>query len=307
MTTPAVATLRGLRLPMIAAPMTGVSSAALVTAACAEGVVGSFPTHNARSVDELDDWLTSIANGLRGVADAGPVAPNLVVHPTNRRLHADVECLRGHGVEVVITSVGSPAAVVPALHESGCAVLADVATLRQAHRAAEAGVDGLVLLTAGAGGQTGHANPFAFVRAVRAFYDGVVVLAGGIADGQALWAAQVLGADLGYVGTPFIATRESLASAAYQQAVVEATLDDVRLSDAVSGLPASILGQWLDARDADPVVTGDFQEERLVANPDVWSAGHGVTQVLQVSSAAEVVAGIRSGYDAARDLAVLAR
>ncbi|HWJ11650.1 MAG TPA: nitronate monooxygenase [Nocardioides sp.] len=301
-TTVAVATLRGLRLPMIAAPMTGVSTPELVLAACAEGVVGSFPTHNARSVDELDVWLSRIAEGLADVPEAGPVAPNLVVHPTNRRLPADLDCLRQHDVRVVITSVGSPAAVVPPLHEAGCAVLADVATLRQAHRAAEAGVDGLVLLTAGAGGQTGHANPFAFVRAVREFFDGVVVLAGGIADGRALWAAQVLGADLGYVGTPFIATHESAASDGYRSALVAATLDDVRLSDAVSGLPASILAQWLDAREEAPVTSGDFQEERLVANPDVWSAGHGVTQVRDVSPVAEVVAGIRASYEAARGL-----
>ncbi|GAA3523977.1 NAD(P)H-dependent flavin oxidoreductase [Nocardioides daeguensis] len=307
MTTASLDILRSLPLPMIAAPMTGVSSPALVVAACAEGVVGSFPTHNAGSVDELDDWLSGMSDRLVGVPGAAPVAPNLVVHPSNRRLEADLACLRRHQVRVVITSVGSPAAVVPALHEAGCAVLADVATLRQAHRAAQAGVDGLVLLTAGAGGQTGHANPFAFVRAVREFFDGVVVLAGGIADGRALWAAQVLGADLGYVGTPFIATCESVASDDYRAALVAATLDDVRLSDAVSGLPASILAQWLDARADAPVTAGDFQEERLVANPDVWSAGHAVTQVREVSSVAEVVARIRAGYQAARGLVELAR
>lgn len=306
MMNPAAEALRNLRLPMIAAPMTGVSSPALVLAACGEGVVGSFPTHNARSVGELDAWLTSIERGLDDVTAAGPIAPNLVVHPTNRRLQADLECLQRHQISVVITSVGSPAAVVPALHDTGCAVLADVATLRQAHRAVEAGVDGLVLLTAGAGGQTGHANPFAFVRAVREFFDGIVVLAGGIADGHALWAAQVLGADIGYVGTPFIATTESLASVAYQRAVLDATLDDVRLSDAVSGLPASILAQWLENRETAPVAAGDFQEDRLVANPDVWSAGHAVTQVRRVATVADVVAGIRTEYEGAREAVALA-
>jgi len=280
--------------------MTGVSGPELVRAACAEGIVGSFPTHNARDVAELDAWLTDIDRGLADVAEPGPIAPNLVVHPTNRRLQADLDCVLAHGAPMVITSVGSPAAVVPALHEGGCAVLADVATLRQARKATEAGVDGLVLLTAGAGGQTGHANPFAFVRAVREFFTGTIVLAGGIADGRALWAAQVLGADLGYAGTSFIATRESLASPAYQQALVAATLDDVRLSAEVSGLPASVLAQWLEQREEAPVAAGDFQEDRLTAAPDVWSAGHGVTSVRAIATVAEVVDRFGDEYGRAR-------
>lgn len=300
MRTTGVPALEGLQLPLIAAPMTGVSSAELVVAACAQGIVGSFPTHNAHDADQLDAWLTRIRQDLANVMSPGPIAPNLIVHPTNRRLAADLDCLRAHSVELVITSVGSPAAVVGPLHEAGCAVLADVASLRQARRAAEAGVDGLVLLSAGAGGQTGHANPLAFVRAVRDFFEGVVVLAGGIADGQALWAAEVLGADLGYAGTAFIATKESLASAEYQEAVVTSTLDDVRLSDAVSGLPASILAQWLDAREAAPVEKGDFREDRLIANQDLWSAGHGVTQVRELTTVAGVVTRLRAEYDDAR-------
>ncbi|WP_110207812.1 NAD(P)H-dependent flavin oxidoreductase [Nocardioides daejeonensis] len=297
-----------LRIPLIAAPMTGVSSPELVMEACAAGVVGSFPTHNARDVAELDAWLTRVKGGLAPYPEAGPIAPNLVVHGTNRRLAADLDCVLKHGVRVVITSVGSPAAVVPDLHAAGCAVLADVATLRQAHRAAEAGVDGLVLLTAGAGGQTGHANPFAFVSAVREFFAGVVVLAGGLSDGRALCAARVLGADLGYAGTPFIATRESLASPDYQQALVEASLDDVRLSDAVSGLPASILAGWLEAQAAEPVTAGDFREDRLVANPDVWSAGHGVTRVRGISTVADVIDLLAAEYQSARaELSLLAQ
>lgn len=290
----------GLKVPLIAAPMTGVSSAELVLAACAEGVIGSFPTHNAADIDELDAWLTRVEKGLTDVAEPAPIAPNLVVHPTNKRLHRDLDCLLSHGIRVVITSVGSPAAAVPLLHEGGCAVLADVATLRQAHRAAEAGVDGLVLLSAGAGGQTGQANPFAFVRAVREFFRGTIVLAGGLSDGHALLAARVLGADLGYMGTPFIATTESLAAADYKRALVDATLDDVRLSDAVSGLPASLLAQWLDAREDAPVVAGDFQEDRLTAAPEVWSAGHGVTQVREVIAVRDLIARVRAEYEEAR-------
>lgn len=283
-----------LSLPLIAAPMTGVSGVELVVAACRDGVIGSFPTHNATSEVELDRWLGQMNDGLS--SSAAPVAPNLVVHPSNTRLAADLACLKRHGTELVITSVGSPAGVVGPLHDFGCQVYADVATQRQAEKAIAAGVDGLVLLSAGAGGQTGQANPFAFVRIVREIFDGTIVLAGGVADGVALYASKVLGADLAYMGTPFIATQESLASAAYRDALVASTMDDVRLSDAVGGLPASLLGSWLDAREHAPVRAGDFQQDRLVADQVVWSAGHGVTSVVDVPSVADFIGRVREQY-----------
>lgn len=292
----------GSTLPLIAAPMTGVSGPDLVIAACRNGVIGSFPTHNAKSVDELDAWLGRIGASLDGVAGAARVAPNLVVHPSNARLDADLDRVTEHGIDLVITSVGSPAPVVKRLHAAGCEIYADVATLHQAQRAIAAGVDGVVLLSAGAGGQTGHANPFAFVRAVREWFDGTLVLAGGIADGVALHAARVLGADLGYMGTAFIATEESLASVEYRSALIEATMDDVRLSDAVGGLPASLLGPWLDRRrDAAAVVAGDFQQDRLAASPEVWSAGHSVSQVRGVHDVDTLVRRIRAEYLGALD------
>jgi nitronate monooxygenase len=231
---------------------------------------------------------------------AAPFAPNLVVHPTNARLAADVDRMVAHGVDLVITSVGSPAPVIDRLHEAGCAVYADVATLRQAQKAIAVGVDGLVLLTAGAGGQTGQANPFAFVRAVREIFDGAIVAAGGISDGQSVFAAEVLGADLAYMGTQFIATQESLASAAYRDALVRSTMDDVRLSSEVSGLPASLLGEWLDQREPEAVSAGDFQEDRLTANPTVWSAGHSVSGVRDVPDVATLVGRIAGPYAEAR-------
>lgn len=285
-----------LSLPLIAAPMTGVSGVELVVAACRNGVIGSFPTHNAASVDELDRWLGEMAGALHPLPRHAPVAPNLVVHPSNTRLGEDVACIVRHGTELVITSVGSPAGVVGPLHDAGCQVYADVATQRQAEKAIAAGVDGLVLLSAGAGGQTGQANPFAFVRIVREMFDGTIVLAGGIADGVALYAAKVLGADLSYMGTPFIATQESLASADYREALVASTMDDIRLSDAVGGLPASLLGTWLDARDQAPVEAGDFRQDRLVGDRVVWSAGHGVTTVVDVPSIDTLVSRIREQY-----------
>jgi len=193
-------------LPLIAAPMFLVSGVELVAAACRHGVIGAFPTVNCRSGDELDAWLTAIEGRLRAASDASgklaaPVCPNLVVHRSNARLDEDLQVLLRHGPEIVITSVGSPAPVVKPLHDAGALVFADVASIRHAERAIEAGIDGLVLLTAGAGGQTGWLNPFAFVRAVRAFFAGPIVLAGGISDGRALRAAEVLGCDLAYMGT----------------------------------------------------------------------------------------------------------
>src|SRR5947209_2779648 len=171
-----------------------ISGVELVTAACANGVIGAFPTVNCRSPEQLDQWLTEIETRLRG-QNAAPICPNLIVHRSNTRLGDDLAVLLRHKPEIVITSVGSPAPVIKPLHEAGALVLADVATIRHAERAVQAGADGLVLLTAGAGGQTGWLNPFAFVRAVRAFYDGIIVLAGGIRDGQALRAAEVLDCD----------------------------------------------------------------------------------------------------------------
>src|SRR5512146_1235954 len=187
-----------LSLPLIAAPMFLVSGVDLVVAARRNGVIGAFPTVNCRSPEQLDGWLGEIEGRLRHHPDergkhAAPVCPNLIVHRSNARLEADLQVLLRHRPEIVITSVGSPASVLAPLHDAGALVFADVASIRHAERAVAAGADGLVLLTAGAGGQTGWLNPFAFVRAVRAFFAGQIVLAGGISDGHALRAAQALG------------------------------------------------------------------------------------------------------------------
>lgn len=296
--------LRRLSLPAIAAPMTAVSGPELVTAAVLSGIVGSFPTHNAPSSEALDEWLVQIEEAI-GSADGcapAPVAPNLVVHSSNRRLSADVELLVRHRVKLVITSVGSPAEVVAPLHEAGAAVLADVATMRHVDRAIAAGVDGLVLLSAGAGGQTGTANPFAFVRAVRRRFDGLIVLAGGISDGAGIAASQVLGADLVYLGTRLIATEESLAGERYRAALIRAEMDDVRLTSEVSGIPASFLASWLEEYRAQEPATppgGRFHHERLLRRTDGWSAGHGVGAVTEVATVGTVVADLKRQYESA--------
>jgi len=288
-----------LRLPAIAAPMTSVSGPDLVIEACRHGVIGAFPTHNAATVDELDHWLHRMSDELTPAC--APVAPNLVVHRSNRRRDVDLQCLIGHRVELVITSVGSPEPVIDPLHEVGCRVFADVSSLAHAMRALDAGADGLVLLTAGAGGQTGWANPFAFVRAVRARYDGPIVLAGGVGDGQSMLAAQVLGADFAYLGTRFIATHESMAGDDYRSALVAATLDDVQLSTQVGGIPASLLSSWLASnRGSDDSAWSGFEQDRLIRNRTAWSAGHSVSGVHGITSVAELVGAIGEQYDAAR-------
>jgi nitronate monooxygenase len=212
-------------------------------------------------------------------------------------------------VELVIASVGSPAPVVGPLHEAGALVFADVATLRHAERAAAAGADGLILLTAGAGGQTGWMNPFAFVRAVRAFYPGPVVLAGGVGDGTALRAARTLGADLAYMGTAFIATRESMAAPEYKRMLVDATLDDVVLTRAFTGLPSSMLAPAIRAAGLDPAGLDETVTPAAAAQlyghdgigprrwADVWSAGHSVSAVDGIPTAAELVERTRHEYE----------
>jgi nitronate monooxygenase len=301
-----------LRLPVIAAPMLRVSGPDLVTAACRNGVIGAFPTANARTVEELDEWLGRIRSTLAAAErPAAPVCPNLIIRQP--RLADDLACLIRHKVEMVITSVGSPAAVVGPLHDAGCLVLADIASLRHAEKAIEAGADGLVLLAAGAGGQTGWANPFAFVRAVRGFFDGPIVLAGGIADGQALRAARVLGCDLAYMGTKFIATRESMAKPAYKEMLVASSLDDVLLTRAFTGLETnmlrpSILASGLDPAKLNEQVTPESARERFGGGErnagvrrwsDVWSAGHSVSGVDGIPDAATLIERTLREYEAA--------
>lgn len=302
-----------LTLPLIAAPMLRVSGIDWVSAACAAGVIGAFPTANCSSLEEFDAWM----NRLDGEAEAAagrtaPYCPNLIMRRDPARVMAEVELIARHRAHLVITSVGSPAAVVPRLHEAGCLVFADVASLHHAVRAVESGVDGLVLLTAGAGGHTGWANPFAFVRAVRDVFDGPIVLSGGLSDGVALRAAITLGCDLGIMGTRFIATRESLASDDYRQMLVDSSIDDVLLTRGFTGLPASFLAPsarrlGIDISTLDEGISVEEARRRFGGGgnaapnqrwTDIWSAGHSVSGVDDVKTVAEVVDELRAQYAA---------
>jgi nitronate monooxygenase len=307
-----VALASRLRVPVIVAPMLRVSGPDLIIAACRAGVMAAFPSMNARTPALLDTWLEQMATAA--AAAAGPVAP----HCVNLVMRPDIiaEYLPGvveHRVEVVITSVGSPAPVLDRLHDVGTFVLSDVATLEHARKAVRAGADGLVLLTAGSGGQTGWLNPFAFVRAVRDFFDGPVVLAGGLSDGIALRAALELGADLGYIGTRFIAARESMASGHYRRQLVDCSLDDVLLTRAFTGLPANFLRPTVAAAGLDPAQL-DEQVTPDIANAvyggrgdgtgpkrwtDVVSAGHSVSGVRAVQSVEQIVTELERGFNSA--------
>jgi len=306
-----------LSLPLIAAPMFLVSGVELMVAACRNGVIGSFPTVNCRSVEQLDSWLGDIETCLRHCSDktgksAAPVCPNLIVHRSNARLSQDLEVLLRHKPELVITSVGSPAPVLAPLHDAGALVFADVASIRHAERAVAAGADGLVLLTAGAGGQTGWLNPFVFVRAVRAFYDGPLVLAGGIGDGHSLRAAEALGCDLAYMGTKFIATRESMADGRYKEMLVQSSADDILLTTAFTGLQTNMLRPSIEAAGLDPDnlpsrgaidigkdIDVSVRENRPKRWRDVWSAGHSTSGVTGVLSVDDLVARTVAEYRAA--------
>ncbi|MDF1853978.1 nitronate monooxygenase [Pseudooceanicola sp.] len=297
-----------LRLPVVSAPMLRISGVDLVTACCNAGVIGSFPTVNARSTDQLRDWVNAIRAGL--TPNAAPWAANLIMR--NPRVQEDAAILTEAGVEIVITAVGSPVPVMPVLKQAGALVFADIASLHHARRAVEAGVDGLVLLSAGAGGQTGWANPFAFVRAVRRFYDGPVILSGGLTDGASIRAARVLGADLAYLGTRFIATDESLAEAGYKQMLADSSLDEVITTKTFTGLAAnflkpSILSTGLGLDDLDETMTparaselyGAGGHERPKRWKNIWAAGHSVSGVGAPRPVAELVAEMAAEFDAA--------
>lgn len=303
-----------LAVPVIAAPMLRVSGIELVSAACRAGVVGAFPTANAESLETFDAWMQRLVEEAdAGRADGRPHAPwcpNLIMRRDPARVRAEVELIVRHRAEVVITSVGSPAAVIPALHDGGCIVLADVASVHHARRAIEAGADGLVLLTAGAGGHTGWANPLAFVREVRGFFDGPLVLAGGLSDGVALRAATVLGCDLGSMGTRFIASAESLASEPYKQMLATSSLDDVMTTRAFTGLPANFLRPAVIRCGLDPDALDEgvsVQEARrrfgggsegatIQRWADLWSAGHSVSGVAGTCTVAEIVGEIEAEF-----------
>ncbi|MGD9841329.1 MAG: NAD(P)H-dependent flavin oxidoreductase [Steroidobacteraceae bacterium] len=303
----------GLKLPVIAAPMFLVSGPDLVIACCQQGIIGTFPALNQRSTQGFAEWLTEIERGLAGLATI-PAAygVNLIVHRTNPRLEADLNVCIQQRVPLVITSLGLVPSLIDRVHAYGGLVFHDVTTLRHAEKAAAAGVDGLILVCAGAGGHAGLLNPFAFVAAVRQFFNGTVILAGCINSGHEIAAAQLLGTDFAYMGTRFIATQESRASDVYKQMILSADPDDVTYTPAVSGVSGNFLTESLLRAGIDPTLPyinanigaelagHDEQQADKKAWRDVWSAGQGVGTIEDAPTVAELVARILNDYQRSR-------
>ncbi|MBY4946185.1 nitronate monooxygenase family protein [Cupriavidus respiraculi] len=308
--------LQGLTLPVISSPMFIVSYPELVLAQCKAGIVGSFPALNARPAELLADWLTQMQEELAGFqaanpgARVGPIAVNQIVHASNVRLEQDIRVCVDHKVPIFITSLRAPMKeMIDAVHSYGGIVLHDVINLRHAQKAIEAGVDGLILVAAGAGGHAGTLSPFALVGEVRKIFDGPIALSGSIATGDAVLAAQAMGADFAYVGTRFIASQEAHASESYKQSITSAAAADIVYTNLFTGVHGnyireSILNSGLDpdnlpAADKSKM---DFSSgtSKAKAWKDIWGAGQGVGQIDDIPTAGEIVARMKAEYDAAR-------
>lgn len=304
-----------LRIPVVSAPMFLVSGPELVVAACKAGIVGAFPTPNARPIEVLDDWMKSITQQLQRARDEqdpstiGAWCANVVTHSSNTRLQDDLRLIARHQPPMVVTALGSPKPVIETVHGYGGIVIADVISLRLAEKAAAAGADGLACICAGAGGHTGHLSPFAFVSAVREFFDGHVIVGGGISDGFGVAGAIASGADLVYMGTRFIPTTQSMAEPAYKDMLVAATSEDLLVSAGITGSNASWLKPSLRANGIDPdnmpaVPERSYDSNRAIGArkwKDVWAAGQGVGAVKSVQSVAQVVDQLAQEWDAARE------
>ena len=307
-----------LRLPLIAAPMFLASGPELVLACCRAGIVGSFPVKNQRSVEGLDEWLTEIGEGCAAIdAQAGhpspPFGANIIVHRSNESLEAELDMVVRHRVPLVITSLGAVPELVGKVHDYGGLVFHDVINLRHAQKAIEAGVDGLIAVAAGAGGHTGKASPFALVNEIRQVFDGALLLSGAMATGGDIAAAQVMGADLAYMGTRFIGTAECRSPEDYKTMLVDSAVKDIVETDRVSGVNANFLGQSLAeagivsqggtvpndgiSREVANALTASTNER--TAWRDIWSAGHGVGSIADVPRVADLVGRLEAEYHAA--------
>jgi nitronate monooxygenase len=289
-----------LKLPLIVSPMFLVSTPELVIESGRAGVIGSFPLLNARPAEACAAWLREIKEALGDV----PWAVNFISHKgSNKRYDEDVELIRQYEPPIVITSLGSPAAIIEIVHAYGGLVYSDVANVRHAKKAADSGVDGLILVCAGAGGHGGTLNPFAFIAAVKGFYDGTIILSGALSTGGDIAAAQLMGADYAYMGTRFLAAEESSAPEEYKQMVIDSTVEDVLYTDSFSGVPVNVLVPSLVRQGIDPASLKPKSEVDLShlvnakAWRDIWSAGHGVTAVTKRETAKEIVDTLVAEYE----------
>jgi nitronate monooxygenase len=310
-----------LTLPVLCSPMFIVSTPELVFAQCTSGVIGSFPALNARPQSLLDEWLSKLDADLLayGASNPGakvaPFAVNQIVHKTNERLEADFDVLEKHKVPLVITSLRAPNEFVPRIHNWGGLVFHDVTNIRHAEKALEAGVDGLILVCAGAGGHSGSLNPMAFLSEVRRIYSGTVVLAGSITRGEHILAALAMGADMAYMGTRFIATQEANAVQPYKDMIVESSASDILYTPYFSGASGNYLKPSIVKAGLDPdnLVRAPGEQGKMVFTSadgsrtvgaktwkDIWSAGHGVGGIDDVPTTRVLVERLRSEFEAAQ-------
>lgn len=287
------------KLPVIVAPMFLVSTPQMVIESGRAGVIGSFPLLNARPAEECARWLVEVKEALGDI----PWAVNFISHRgSNKRYDEDVELIREHQPPIVITSLGSPAEVLEIVHAYGGLVYSDVANAKHAKKAAQSGVDGLILVCAGAGGHGGTLNPFAFIAAVKKFFDGTIILSGSLSTGQDVAAALLMGADYAYMGTRFLAVEESSAPEEYKQMVIDSSIEDILYTDSFSGVPVNVLIPSLEKQGIDPKTLKPKKEVDLShlvnakAWRDIWSAGHGVTTVTKRETVKQVVEQLEREY-----------
>jgi len=305
--------LQKLSLPVIGSPLFIISNPQLVIEQCKAGIVGSMPSLNARPAEQLDEWLAEITETLAAWDKAHPDQPaapfaiNQIVHKSNDRLEHDMQVCAKYKVPIVITSLGAREDVNQAVHAWGGIVLHDIINNKFAHKAIEKGADGLIAVAAGAGGHAGVKSPFALVQEIRQWFDGPLALSGAIATGDAVLAAQAMGADFGYIGSAFIATEEARASDAYKQAIVDGNSDDIVYSNLFTGVHGNYLAPSIRAAGMDPNNLPESDPSKMnfggnstKAWKDIWGCGQGIGAVQAVTTTAALVARLRSEYNAAR-------
>jgi nitronate monooxygenase len=305
--------LQNLSLPVIGSPLFIISNPKLVIEQCKAGVVGSMPALNARPAELLDEWLAEITETLAAYNKANPDKPaapfaiNQIVHKSNDRLDHDMQVCAKYKVPIIITSLGAREDVNQAVHAWGGIVLHDIINNKFAHKAIEKGADGLVAVAAGAGGHAGVKSPFALIQEIRQWFDGPIALSGSIASGDAVLAAQAMGADFGYIGSAFIATHEARASDEYKQAIVAGSSDDIVYSNLFTGVHGNYLAPSIRAAGMDPDNLPESDPSKMnfggdskKAWKDIWGCGQGIGAINAVTSTAEMVAKLRTEYEAAR-------
>ncbi|WP_316851859.1 NAD(P)H-dependent flavin oxidoreductase [Peribacillus frigoritolerans] len=297
-------------LPVITAPMFLVSSPDMVISASSAGIIGSFPSLNARTVEVLGEWMERISEELNELRinepnrSIAPWALNIVLHQNeNTRVKEEIALIKKYKPPIVMTALGNPAEVVKIVHSYGGKVFSDVTTLVHAKKAAKSGVDGLILVCCGAGGHAGTLNSFAFIREIKEFWDGITILAGGISSGQDILASQALGADLVYMGTRFIAASESFASGEYRKMLIESKIDDLVYTDVYSGIKANYLKSSIISAGLDPDNLGtraSFIQKDIKVWKDIWSAGHCIGRTKREQTVLEIIADLNREFEEAQ-------